>query len=97
MIRGIEFRLLDSSEVKNGMLSDKKQKSFSEILKEEIERLNHVVKIAELKAIEVASGRNEDILGAVIAMAEAELAVKAAVQIRNKVMQTYQTFIHMQV
>ena len=44
MIRGIEFRLLDSSEVKNGMLSDKKQKSFSEILKEEIERLNHVVK-----------------------------------------------------
>ena len=73
------------------------RKVFSEILKEEIERLNHVVKIAELKAIEVASGRNEDILGAVIAMAEAELAVKAAVQIRNKVMQTYQTFIHMQV
>ena len=28
MIKGIEFRLLDSSEVKNGMLSDKKQKSF---------------------------------------------------------------------
>jgi len=75
----------------------KKESSFKEFLVNEIENLNNTVKKAEGKIVKIASGESNDILGAVAAMVEAELSVKAAVQIRNKVVQTYQTLIHMQV
>ncbi len=95
-IEGVQLRLLsdiDGQKAEGG----KGTKSFIETLKKELEELNQTVKTAEIKSVEIASGKSEDILGAVIAATEAELAVKAAVQIRNKVVQTYQTFIHMQV
>jgi len=96
-IRGVQFRLLTDSMGDQTANNEKGTKSFTETLKKELEELNRTVKTAEIKMVEVASGKSEDILGAVVAATEAELAVKAAVQIRNKVMQTYQTFIHMQV
>ena len=95
-IGGVQLRLLsdiDGQKAEGG----KGTKSFIETLKKELEELNQTVKTAEIKSVEIASGKSEDILGAVVAATEAELAVKAAVQIRNKVVQTYQTFIHMQV
>ena len=97
-VGGVQFRLLNdnvSDQAATG--NEKGARSFIETLKKELEELNRTVKTAEIKTLEVASGKSEDILGAVVAATEAELAVKAAVQIRNKVMQTYQTFIHMQV
>ncbi|MEO2069668.1 MAG: flagellar hook-basal body complex protein FliE [Desulfurobacteriaceae bacterium] len=96
-VKGIKLKLLNGQELRNGKASDKSYKSFAETLKDEVEKLNQVVKKAEFKAVEIASGKNDDILGAVVAATEAELAVKAAVQIRNKILQTYQTFVHMQV
>ncbi len=96
-IRGVQFRLLTDSMGDQTANNEKGTKSFTETLKKELEELNRTVKTAEIKMVEVASGKSEDILGAVVAATEAELAVKTAVQIRNKVMQTYQTFIHMQV
>jgi flagellar hook-basal body complex protein FliE len=97
-IGGIQLRLLSDIDV-NGQKAEgeKGAKSFVETLRKELEELSQTVKTAEIKTVEIASGKSEDILGAVVAATEAELAVKAAVQIRNKVMQTYQTFIHMQV
>jgi flagellar hook-basal body complex protein FliE len=96
-VRGIQFRLLNDEMDGQITNNEKGTKSFVETLKKELKKLDQTVKTAELKTLEIASGKSEDILGAVVAMTEAELAVKAAVQIRNKVMQTYQTLIHMQV
>jgi flagellar hook-basal body complex protein FliE len=96
-VKGVQFRLLDDSMDKQIANNERRNRSFTETLKKELEELNKIVKTSEIKAVEIASGKSEDILGAVIAATEAELAVKTAVQIRNKVMQTYQTFIHMQV
>jgi flagellar hook-basal body complex protein FliE len=96
-VRGIHFRLLDDELGGKEVSNEKGTRSFVEVLKKELKELDQTVKTAELKTLEIASGKSEDILGAVIAATEAELAVKTAVQIRNKVMQTYQTFIHMQV
>jgi len=95
-IGGVQLRLLSDIDGQKAE-GEKGTKSFIETLKKELEELNQTVKTAEIKSVEIASGKSEDILGAVIAATEAELAVKAAVQIRNKVVQTYQTFIHMQV
>jgi flagellar hook-basal body complex protein FliE len=95
---GVQFRLLNDDMGEQLTTSNEKgTKSFIETLKKELEELNQTVKTAETKTLEIAGGKSEDILGAVVAMTEAELAVKSAVQIRNKVMQTYQTLIHMQV
>ncbi len=95
-IGGVQLRLLSDIDGQKAE-GEKGTKSFIETLKKELEELNQTVKTAEIKSVEIASGKSEDILGAVVAATEAELAVKAAVQIRNKVVQTYQTFIHMQV
>jgi flagellar hook-basal body complex protein FliE len=96
-VRGIHFRLLNDEMDGQIANNEKGTKSFFETLKKELKELDQTVRTAELKTLEIASGKSEDVLGAVVAMTEAELAVKAAVQIRNKVMQTYQTLIHMQV
>jgi len=96
MVEKVELRLLGKDSL-GEKVNKKEDVSFFETLKKEIESLNETVKRAELKAVEVATGRSDDILGAVVAMTEAELAVKMAVQVRNKVAQVYQTFIHMQV
>jgi len=96
-VRGVQFRLLNDSVDEQIANNKRETKSFTETLKKELKELDKIVKTSELKTVEVASGKSEDILGAVVAATEAELAVKAVVQIRNKVMQTYQTFIHMQV
>ena len=96
-VGGVQFRLLNDSMDKQITNNEKGTKNFTETLKKELEELNGIVKTSEIKTVEIASGKSDDILGAVVAATEAELAVKSVVQIRNKVMQTYQTFIHMQV
>jgi flagellar hook-basal body complex protein FliE len=96
-VEGVNFRLLDDKLLKGQERENKSGESFFETLKKEIEGAEKTVKNAEIKTLEIASGKSDDVLGAVVAMTEAELTVKAAVQIRNKVVQTYQTLIHMQV
>ena len=96
-VGGVQFRLLNDSVDKQATNNEKGIENFTETLKKELEELNRIVKTSEIKTVEIASGKSDDILGAVVAATEAELAVKSVVQIRNKVMQTYQTFIHMQV
>lgn len=83
-----------------GRVSDSaegKGPSFGQFLKDLAEETNTSQIVADTKMQEVASGRNKDLHGAVLAMEKADVNFRLLSQVRNKVIEAYREIMRMQV
>jgi flagellar hook-basal body complex protein FliE len=80
--------------------SEKREKastSFTEILKDSIQKVNELQLEADKAIAELATGQNRDIARTMIAVEKANIAFQMMTQIRNKIVEAYQEIMRMQV
>lgn len=77
--------------------SNEGQKSFADTLKEAIGNVNELQKESNAKVEALATGRTDDIAGVMLTAEKAEIALRAMVQVRNKIIDAYQDIMRMQV
>lgn len=74
----------------------KPESNFTDILGEAIENVKETEAQAEAENYALLTGESDNIHSAMIAAQKAEVAVSLAVQIRNKVIESYNTVMGMQ-
>ncbi|WP_071459440.1 flagellar hook-basal body complex protein FliE [Bacillus massilinigeriensis] len=73
------------------------QKSFSSVLKQEINKINDTQIKADRLTEQLATGGNVDLHQVMIASQKASITMQAALEIRNKAVEAYQEMMRMQV
>lgn len=71
--------------------------NFSELLKNELNRVNELQIRADEANKELIAGESEDIHSVLLAAEEARLSLELAVQVRNKIIESYQEINRMQI
>lgn len=71
--------------------------SFADTLKEAVNNVNELSLNADRKAQELSTGKTDDIAGVMLAAEKADIALRAMVQVRNKIIDAYQEIMKMQV
>lgn len=71
--------------------------SFADTLKEAVNNVNQLSLDADRKAQELSTGKTDDIAGVMMAAEKADIALRAMVQVRNKIIDAYQEIMKMQV
>lgn len=71
--------------------------SFMDHLKDGISEVNNMQKTADKMAMEVASGKNENLHETMLATTQAEITFNLMVQLRNRALEAYQEVMRMQV
>ncbi|RKY02556.1 flagellar hook-basal body complex protein FliE [Candidatus Poribacteria bacterium] len=71
-------------------------KSFIDVLKESIQKVNELQMEADRAIAELATGKNMDIARTMIAVEKASIAFQLMTQIRNKIVEAYQEIMRMQ-
>jgi len=71
--------------------------SFADTLKEAVGNVNQLSLDADRKAQELSTGKTDDIAGVMMAAEKADIALRAMVQVRNKIIDAYQEIMKMQV
>ncbi len=71
-------------------------KSFSDMLGAAIQDVNQLQKQSQRKNIDLVAGRVDDISEVMIAAEKASLALQLTTQVRNKVVESYQEIMRMQ-
>jgi len=82
---------------KAGSSEEGKGATFGDYLKSLAQDANTSQIEADYKLQEVASGRNKDLHGAVLALEKADVNFRMLAQVRNKVIETYREIMRMQV
>lgn len=98
--RFLETGSLDTKSVKIDSPSSSQQAggpSFADTLKEAVGNVNQLHLDADRKAQELATGKSTDIAGTMIAAEKADIALRAMVQVRNKIIDAYHEIMKMQV
>ena len=96
--RELHERALDNSVSETqGTSESGSTKSFGDFIKELAHDANASAVQADTKMQEVASGRNKDLHGAVLAMEKADVNFRLLSQVRNKVIEAYREIMRMQV
>ncbi|MBM7692269.1 flagellar hook-basal body complex protein FliE [Peribacillus deserti] len=73
------------------------QKNFASVLKESIEKVNETQSISDEYTSKLVRGENVDLHQVMIASQKASITLQTAMEIRNKVIETYQEMMRMQV
>ena len=73
------------------------EKSFGQFLSEALENVNDLQKKAEQASTDLATGKIEDISDVVIAAEKASVALQLTIQVRNRVLESYQEMMRMSV
>ncbi len=71
--------------------------SFSDFLKESIEKVNMLENEAKQYDLKIATGQLENIHEAMIATQKADIALQLTMQIRNKILDAYREIMRMQI
>ncbi|MBC7420791.1 MAG: flagellar hook-basal body complex protein FliE [Bdellovibrio sp.] len=71
--------------------------SFADTLKEAVGNVNQLHLDSDKKMQELSTGRTDDIAGVMLAAEKADIALRAMVQVRNKIIDAYQEIMKMQV
>ncbi len=97
--RFLETGSLDNKSVKPDSVTSSKDAgpSFADTLKEAVNSVNQLSLDADSKAQALATGKTDDIAGVMIATEKADIALRAMVQVRNKIIDAYQEIMKMQV
>lgn len=72
-------------------------KTFADTLKEAVSSVNELQKASDKFAQNIATGKTDDVAGAMIAADRADIALRVMVQVRNKIIDAYQEVMKMQV
>lgn len=72
-------------------------KSFADTLKDAVSSVNELQKSSDKFAQNIATGKTDDVAGAMIAAERADIALRVMVQVRNKIIDAYQEVMKMQV
>jgi len=72
-------------------------KSFADTLNEAISSVNEMQLQSDQKVQELATGKTDDIASVMITSEKADIALRAMVQVRNKIIDAYQEIMKMQV
>jgi len=73
------------------------EKSFGQFLTDAVSNVNDLQNKASQASTDLATGRIEDISQVVIAAEKAAVALQLTIQVRNKVLESYQEMMRMQV
>lgn len=73
------------------------ERSFGQYLSDALESVNALQHNADQAAKDLATGKLEDISQVVIAAEKASVALQLTIQVRNKVLESYQEMMRMQV
>ena len=99
-------RLLESGQTTSQIRSEqmkadgndsKDQLNFADTLKQAIQEVNDLQKVADIKMQQLATGENKNIPDVMISAEKADIALKLMVQVRNKIIEAYQEIMKMQV
>ena len=71
--------------------------SFADMITEAIESVDESQKIADQNVRDVVTGQSDDIHEVMISMEKAQLSFQLMVEMRNKVVETYQELSRMQI
>ncbi len=72
-------------------------KSFSDILKDSVEKVNEYQSQADTAIKELVAGRNKNIHETMLTIERADTSLKLMMQVRNKILDAYKEIIRMQV
>ena len=72
-------------------------KSFGKFLSDALENVNDLQQKADQASVDLATGRIEDISEVMIAAEKASVALQLTIQVRNKVLESYQEMMRMSV
>lgn len=72
-------------------------KSFADTLNQAISNVNELQVQSDHKVQELATGKTDDIASVMITAEKADIALRAMVQVRNKIIDAYQEIMKMQV
>ncbi len=97
--RFLETANLDQKTIKADSVSSSKEAgpSFADTLKEAVNNVNQLQLDSDKKAQELTTGQTDDIAGVMLAAEKADIALRAMVQVRNKIIDAYQEIMRMQV
>jgi flagellar hook-basal body complex protein FliE len=97
--RFLESASLDNKTIKAESTASSKDAgpSFADTLKEAVNNVNQLSLDADRKAQELSTGKTDDIAGVMMAAEKADIALRAMVQVRNKIIDAYQEIMKMQV
>lgn len=73
------------------------EKSFGQLLTDALDNVNDLQKKADQASTDLATGRIDDISQVVIAAEKAAIALQLTIQVRNKMLESYQEMMRMQV
>ena len=77
--------------------SETKGKTFSEMLKDSLSRVNEYQTQSDVAVKELVAGRTKNIHEAILAMERADMSLKLMMQVRNKIVDAYREIMRMQV
>lgn len=86
-----------SDKIKAQSFDGQNTKSFADTLKESLNEVNQLQKIADVKMQQLATGESKNIPDVMIASEKADIALKLMVKVRNKIIDAYQEIMKMQV
>ena len=75
----------------------KSDKSFANLLKESVEKVNELQKQADVAINDLVMGNNKDIVQTMVTMEKADISFRLMIQVRNKIVQAYEEIMRMQV
>lgn len=95
----LETGSLDNKSIKldPGASSKDAGPSFADTLKEAVGNVNQLHLDSDKKMQELSTGKTDDIAGVMLAAEKADIALRAMVQVRNKIIDAYQEIMKMQV
>jgi len=88
---------IDDARLARAGSDSKREKGFEELLKDNLQKVNDLQFTADEGIEKLATGEAEDISQVVIAVQEAEVALRLLVEIRNKLVDAYQQLARMPV
>ena len=70
---------------------------FGSAITDAVKQLNDLQQQADTASFEVATGQSDDLHSALVTVEEASLALELSIQVRNKLIESYQEIMRMQV
>ena len=89
--------MLPSWGSKTASATNSPDKSFGKMLMDALEDVNDLQQKASQASTDLATGKIEDISQVVIAAEKAAVALQLTIQVRNKMLESYQEMMRMQV
>lgn len=96
-ISDIEQSTTEQEIATNELSGEKKSQSFADMLTDAINGVDETMKASDMKVQEFIAGETDNVHDVMIQMQRAQLSFDMMVEVRNKVVETYQEVSRMQI